>query len=764
MKIFYSIIISILFLTTYYSQSSEKKIIFDSKTNLRSIAQNEFGDADLWPYILIYNNLDPNSSPKDGTTLFLPSKKIKDVIIKFITAETAINNAVDIGAKVLSEDLINTAINKYDNAKKLKREFNFDKLNQICEEVIYEANEAYKRTKEIREKTVDAILSYKIGTVQKLLPSSIKWNNINILENLKENDWARTLTMSLAKITFYDLNQIKLNENSQAIIQHSKFDQLTNKATTNVKIEKGDAYAMLINSPKKKFDLDIKGVKTKINSKYFWVEKTKNAAKFSNYNGTIEIMSNDSIVSIKRNEGTIITENNPPLKPISLLPPPTLIFPSDKSLIENSTINFSWTKVENAKNYWFELAEDDSYKTVLLQNKNITTNNQVIENIQDGIKYWRVCSVDKHGLPGIYSEPKAIIIKTNKLLPQIIIFEPTNFYSTKEKQILIKGKTEPNCNLTINDNKVDLENNLFTYKINLIEGLNKIKIASTNSSNKTNTLFLNIYYEANPNIELYENDKFIDKELIKKVNQNKFELTLRTRPFASIKLFDDNKNILHSTTADSNGNFTLPFNLKEKVDNKFLSIISRAGYQRELNVKLFFDNTSPRIIFENEIPLFTNQNILEIKGKVFDYVDFKINNEKISTDVNGNFFFNLPLKEKNNKIIFEATDDIGNTIKLTKNIYFDIQPPIYLEYKFSLKDAKSNLYELIVFAKDESKLLKTANAQIFNGSKLINEILLYDEKSKSYSTSFISTSSNPKLISITLKDEVGNEKKYIVNK
>ncbi len=745
--------------------AQEKVIVYDNKINLRQIANDEFGDPNLWQYILVYNNLGINSTPQNGKPLIIPSKKIKDLINKFMQAETSVKNAVDIGAKVLAEDLINPAISKLNVAYKLKREFEIEKLYILCDEIIREADNAYKRTKEIREKTIDAILSYKVGTVQKLLPSTIKWNDINLLENLKENDFARTLSMSLAKITFYDLSQIKLNENSQAIIQHSKYDPLTKKGESKVKVEKGDAYAMLSSSPKKKFDLEIKGVKTKINSKYFWFEKTNNGAKFSNYNGTIEVASNDSVVSIKRNEGTIVEENKPPLPAIQLLAPPTLITPNDKDMFSISSVLFSWSKVDNAKSYWLEIASDDSFKTIVSQIKNIDTTIVGVKNISDGIKYWRVCSIDKNGLPGLYSDPKIFVVKSNSLLPQLIIHHPKDYTYTKDSALNIKGKTDENCVVSVNGKKIETTNNIFEHKIILLGGFNRINISSTNRSEKTNSVLLNVYYENNPEVELFDGVNSVKNELTKKTNSNLYELKLITRPYSSIKLINLSNNKEQITYSDSLGNFYFLININD--DKEFFKMIinTKAGFNREVKLILNKDTSYPEIQFKEEIPQFYNSNNITIMGKVFDCYKLKINNNIVSFDENGNFLFNLTMNAKENLIHFEAEDDAGNIKKVIKKIYFDNNPPVYLRHKLVLIDKTTNLFELSVYASDDFNLIKTSIAEIQIGNSIIKEVLIYNFETKRYETKFlVSSYTQPKLISVTLKDEAGNQKLYQLNK
>ena len=56
---------------------------------------------------------------------------------------------------------------------------------------------------------------------------------------------SRTLSDSTAQVTFRDLSRLRLNPNSNAIIQRMRSDPLTGAETTKVSLVNGDFYALL---------------------------------------------------------------------------------------------------------------------------------------------------------------------------------------------------------------------------------------------------------------------------------------------------------------------------------------------------------------------------------------------------------------------------------------------------------------------------------------------------------------------------------------
>jgi len=226
------------------------------------------------------------------------------------------------------------------------------------------ANQAYKKTIEIRDKYADAIFSKIKGTVQKRKPNLQKWKDAILYDQLFELDLTRTLSSSFAEITFADLNQFRLNENSQAIILKSKINLLNNKTESAVKLEIGDTYYKLFKTPQKEFNLNIQGVKTKINSEYFWVDKQEAQTKVANFKGEISLEEQGSEVTLKENQGSTIAKGKAPNQPKNLLNPPVLILPESFSKIFENTVTLNWSSVENASEYWIEVANDSRFTSI----------------------------------------------------------------------------------------------------------------------------------------------------------------------------------------------------------------------------------------------------------------------------------------------------------------------------------------------------------------------------------------------------------------
>jgi len=80
--------------------------------------------------------------------------------------------------------------------------------------------------------------------------------------------------------------------------------------------------------------------------------------------------------------------------------------------------------------------------------------------------------------------------------PELIVTMPTEDLIVKEEKILIRGKTQINAELSINDENVWLDHEGgFSQELFLQEGINIIKITAVNKFGKKNEIIRKIIYE-----------------------------------------------------------------------------------------------------------------------------------------------------------------------------------------------------------------------------------------------------------------------------
>jgi Glucodextranase, domain B/FecR protein len=744
-------------------RGAEPKIITDSNFDIRKTSEQYLGSSDLWPHILKFNNIAALSEIKPGTIIVIPQKQMRDLLAVMEKANKSIQDAILLGAKILANETLERAVELYQQSLRQMNLFEYNEAGKSCESSISYSLEAYEKTKEIREKTIDAIISFKKGTVQKMFPSLLKWQDAELYENLKENDWARTLAFSLADITFYDLSQIKLNENSEAVIQSSKYDVIGKKTTTKVKLEKGDAYARILNSPKKKFDFDIPGIKTTINSKYFWVEKNETNAKLSNYNGDITLQVSDSSVVVQKNEGSVVPKGGFPSKPKSLLFPPKLSNPQNFSRLSAAGSEFSWSLVKNAHNYWIEIASDADFKKIRTSLKGIKNESVDVTGFGDGVYYWHVCSMDSLGLPGPYSEFRTFIVAMDKSRPFLLLESPSTSQITTDKKVVVKGITDPGCRVEINGIEAGVDSaGQFRIEIILTEGINKIRIKSAGKNGQVSEELRTVYFDSDSEIQISDAQLGpLEEHKTMIADEPVISFQLKTRSFSRIEIRPGSA----VSYSDSLGRCDIYLKIPGGTEKIALAVTTPAGYRKEVKLEILKAAFSPLLILDPSLEEMTNKSNYIFKGKAAGVKELFINGIKTEIGPDGSFISNQHLKTLNNIFLLKAVGNDGRISTIEKHVLFDNQPPRLISRELKLIDDKNSLYRLEVNAEDETFLKRSASAEIKLGETIKEEILVYDPEKKLYEGFFnYDGKGKPVVNSIVLEDQLANKKIYLIGK
>ena len=146
------------------------------------------------------------------------------------------------------------------------------------------------------------------GSVEGRAPDQPGWSPRAAKDVLVESERLRTLSASTAQVTFRDLSRLRLNPNSNAIIQRMRSDPLTGAEITKVSLVNGDFYALLNQlGDRTAFEVEVPGVETETQSSDFWVKHEGGESRFANYDApALEITRGDETISLGENEGAVV--------------------------------------------------------------------------------------------------------------------------------------------------------------------------------------------------------------------------------------------------------------------------------------------------------------------------------------------------------------------------------------------------------------------------------------------------------------------------
>lgn len=762
-NISFNVILVLLFSGIIFSQNiKDETIKYSKNTSLREISEKYLDSPDLWESILSYNNIDSLDKLENGTLLTIPRSLVLNTKSSLQETKHLIKEATDNGAEIFAKVELDSSLENLLLAQESITLNNWDTAHNSVDTALQYAIEALEKAKSMRNKMADATLSQRIGDVEKKRPTK-NWKDADLYTELYEKDRARTLDLSSGEISFYDLSRFNLSENSQAIIQKSRIDLLKDRNKSTVTLVQGEAFAKLVRNPKENFKVEIPGLTTKVNSKYFWVEKKKGSTKIANYDGEIEIGNEKATVTIKSNQGTVVQDNKSPTKPEELLKYPELLSPINESQFYNVTILLKWKEVPEAAQYRIQISTDPSSKNVVKEYTGILSTEHNIANFTPGKYYWSVASVNDNGLPGKYSNSSTFSILKDNYSPFLVITSPANFSASKESKIEIIGQSENNISVKINgQNITTLAGGIFSKSINLNEGSNKIQIEAIDEAGNKSTASRMIFCELLPNVKLsITNEVFEGSDRKLYTNQSELAIHGTTRPLSQLTF--SRSTVTVNSFADSTGQFNVLLPVDESGASFSCNVLSPAGYKLDTKIYIEYDNLPPSINIK-PIPDATNKSKLTITGNVLDTDILLVNSAKYEL-VNNNIDTIINLKEGENFVSIIAKDRAGNSAKIEKNVLLDITPPELLKHSLKRVSGKpKRTYMLEISTRDYSSIKRISKVFFKVDNK---EIVKYIERvgtTNNYKAKidFSTFASKPILKKIVLSDYLDNSKEYII--
>ena len=254
---------------------------------LRDLAEQHLGDPDLWMEILRANNL-AVSDVRPGIEIQIPASEIAAADRALQASLETIQKATLEGARLFAPDEIAQAIWLRDAALAHRKAGAWTDAARVATDASAAAEKALASALGQRDAAAEALLSDRHGWVEGQRPEDVVWSDRDVNSVLIEEEKVRTLSRSTAQVTFRDDSRLRLNPNSQAVIQRMRVDPLSRQEEAKVTLVEGDLYALLSGkSERKTFGLEIPDVETEIDSTSFWVRHDASGSKFANYDDRV---------------------------------------------------------------------------------------------------------------------------------------------------------------------------------------------------------------------------------------------------------------------------------------------------------------------------------------------------------------------------------------------------------------------------------------------------------------------------------------------
>lgn len=741
---------------------------------IRDISRKYLDDPNRWEDVLRANDLKSPDEIKPGMLLRIPAGEVFQAKRELEVSGKLIQKATMAGAKIFTPKIIAKAIQLRDTALLKKRSGELHECINLAGLSATEGKKALKICISNQDVPAQAVVHDRKGYVHSRKPSDNLWKDVFRYDILHEGERIRTLSESSCDILFRNDSRLRLNENSQALIRKMRANLLEDTGEAKVSLVKGDVFALLVAGKKnERFQLDIPGVETKVDSKYFWVGRDRHGARFANYDGKLEISSAGRKVVLKKNQGSVVLHNKKPTSPRELLASPRLLKPENGVEEFNVNIPLTWEEVSGAHYYLLEVSHNVSFSSIIYSKEIQATTAMFPKNLPDwplrNLFYWRVTAVSTDKLRGQPSEARLIRIIYDDKPPFLVIQSPDEGLLLSGNMVEILGMTENDILLYIQDQPVEIAaNGKFRFRHKLYEGANSIIVKAIDRAGNITELKRSITFLPDHKIDLAFDaslHQIMPGNFI--VSQRSISLAGKTNPNCSITVTSPGTAAPARATADSNGRFQVNLNLTGRRQMFTVKIASPSGVERHAGINIEIDDKAPIIHFDEKIPSATRESRLSIKGKVEDAERFDLNKSPVSLQ-DDQFSTEVDLKPGLNRLSFTARDMVGNVVRIEKEVLFDPDPPRLLKYEIFLgKGEDKNQASVIVKAQDSTGLIKTAPFTVQIGKQSHTGHMILSGSKGRYIGSFSIKGSIPeggghiiKFKSVTLSDYLGNSKEY----
>jgi len=761
--------LSLIGATLAFPQTTGDRIITVAEgQTIRDIARDVLGEPDLWKEILSANRLSAPSDLQVGMKLTIPVRAIKFSKAKLDSADEELQAATDVGAQVFAGTTIANAISAYNEAVTARKNGDWDDCIEKAQNAIRLAQAAHQETLEKRNTTADAVVTDRSGTVEKRAPDDLVWKDISLYSKLYENNRVRTLSKSYAEVTFQDQSQIRLNENSQAVIQKMRVDLLKKKRDSSVSLEKGAAFALLqTNQKKKKFDLNIPGVQAEINSRNFWVEKAESQTKIANYEGEIKLSSGGKDVILGDNQGSVVNSSGKLGKAKNLLSTPELVSPEKNTVLTGGRTTFLWKPVEGAVRYMLQVSVDYSFTNVFLNKDSIATATYSVDGLADGAYYWSVAAVDQDGFPGPYSLRGFFYVFSDTSKPFLYVRAPREQQIVRDRQVEVTGETEHGVKVTLNGAPLALsDSSAFKSPWPLEEGINKLTIEARDGAGNTTRVLRTVIYAANAEVPLTYSPELKQTQpghFIAPGGAFNFGGTTVAHASVTLRWMPSGDSL--RTFAGADGGFRLPIASLNSEGRAVIAVITPAGYIKKDTVSIQLMAAPPAITLDTELPDVALSDSLWIRGRSENVTTLTINGVSIDRP-SAAFSHLLRLHSGQNAVEITGADAEGRKAEIHKQVLYDRTPPLLLSASLRNRLAADGIAEVIIKASDESGLKGTAGFTILVGNEKLSGFARFNDLTKQYEGIVKPAdrgAGTVKLLTVVLEDYQGNAKEYSVN-
>lgn len=739
-----------------------ESVRFEDGDTIRGVAQRYLKDPDLWPQILELSGVESSATLKPGAILKIPVVQVASADAALATSLAAIQRATAEGARIFAPVEIEAAIDNRDTAVEQRGVGAWDEVVSFATIATGYAGQALDISLKQRDRAAEAVVSDVQGDVEGRAPAEPRWSSRSERDILVEFERLRTLSSSTAQVTFRDLSRLRLNPNSNAVIQQMRSDPLTGGEVTKVSLVEGDFYALLNQlSDRTAFEVEVPGLETRTNSSDFWVKHDSEASRFANYDtADLSVTSRAGTVTLGQNEGALVANRTGEAQQIKVLAKPELVAPVEGARLYNGAVALEWRGIDAAEGYWVEIAGDVDFNQMKVSQWGLRETGHAFDALGAGRYYWRVSALDRLGLPGARSLSRRFVLLDDVTPPFLTVLAPREGELVAAPEVTVSGENEIDARLAINGRYVaTAENGAFSEVVTAVAGENEVRLESIDAAgNRTEKLRRFIYRPAG--YAAITLDAAIPRDaggrLLTQAGALDVRGATRAEAGSRLRLRDAAGAVTLEALIGADGafSFAAPATV-EGVAYVAELVAPGGGVEGRERFVAALDSTPPELALDAPPPAATSVRFLEIAGQAAGAASVVVNGAP-ATLKDGRFEALATLAPGPNAIEIVASDAVGNVAVSRFETLLDIEAPRILSARADRPAGAAGPIEITVAAQDPSGLRQVARYALTVGGVTRRGFLRCDSAAGVCRETLPPEPGALKLVEVVVEDYAGN--------
>jgi hypothetical protein len=712
------------------------KVRLDPGVSLRTLSERFLDDPDLWPVILRLNGFERINDLAEGQELLVPGNQVRLAATALDASLTEIQVANEAGAQLFAPILIRNAIEFRDQAVVENQNGVYAESIALSSRSIDRAGAARERSEAQRQIEAEARLNDRQGWVEGQKSSETGWSERELNAILNEREKLRTLSRSTAQVVFRDASRLRLNPNSQAVIQRMRVDPLKRREEAQISLVEGDFYALLATETQRnRLEVNLPNVDASIDSGSFWVSHDGTGAKFSNYDvKPVSITSGADTLVLGRNEGTFVRTGDTPRDKFDVLGRVDLLAPEDGAVLFSDTVALDWRASGKGGGYWLEIAYDTRFDRMADSQWGLAENRVEGLPLAPATYYWRVAALDEFGLPGQMSTVRKFEVRTDEVPPFLQLRTPQPDAILREAAVTISGETEPGAAVEVDGATADTDQEgRFFFTIEARDGRNEVEIVARDvAGNETARRLAFTYLRDEKRAIAY--DTTIPRDGDGRFLSASRELSLSGTAAADARVaFAAASGAIRSETqSDAQGRFAANVPLAGAAERLTVSVTTRSGYAYEEVIEAAVLDRPPAIGLGEPLPQVTAEAMLALTIETEDSAAVTVNGAG-GEPGDGAIRFVVELDQGPNLIEIVATNPVGLVTIEKRTVIFDTEMPELTGHEILVETREDRaLVTMHIGARDASGLAMTAPFSIRGAAGEREGVLRYNRARRVY--------------------------------